>query len=63
MDDAETNQRLRDQIEEARHAWWAATEQGDDGLLYTDKIEDAMDDIWSAIGHADWTPDVAGGVR
>jgi hypothetical protein len=49
---------LRDQIEQARIAWWSAVEQGDNGLIYTDRIEDAMDDIWSAIGHADWTPDV-----
>lgn len=49
--------RLRGQIEEARNAWWSATEQGDNGLVYTDRIEDAMDDIWSAIGHVDWTPD------
>jgi hypothetical protein len=53
---AERN-RLRDKIEEARIAWWSATEQGDNGLIYTDRIEDAMDDIWSAIGHADWSPD------
>ncbi len=49
--------RLRGQIEEARTAWWSATEQGDNGLVYTDRIEDAMDDIWSAIGHVDWTPE------
>jgi hypothetical protein len=48
--------KLRDQIEEARNAWWSATEQGDNGLIYTDRIEDAMDDIWSAIGHAEWMP-------
>lgn len=48
--------RLRGQIEEARTAWWSATEQGDNGLVYTDQIEAAMDDIWSAIGHADWQP-------
>jgi PTH2 family peptidyl-tRNA hydrolase len=47
---------LRDRIEEARTAWWSATEQGDNGLIYTDRIADAMDDIWSAIGHADWEP-------
>lgn len=50
-------QNLRDKIEEARNAWWSATEQGDSGLIYNDRIEDAMDDIWSAIGHADWTPE------
>jgi len=54
--DEQEVERLRGQIEEARSAWWSATEQGDNGLIYTDKIEDAMDDIWSAIGHADWTP-------
>ena len=54
--DAQIIERLRGQIEEARNAWWSATAQGDSGLIYTDKIEDAMDDIWSAIGHADWTP-------
>ncbi|MEW1990742.1 hypothetical protein [Microbacterium sp. NPDC078849] len=62
-EDAQTIQRLRGQIEEARMAWWSATEQGDNGLVYTDKIEDAMDDIWSAIGHADWEPGAAGGAR
>ena len=50
-DDARTIERLQDQIKEARTAWFSATEPGDDGLLvYTDKIEDAMDEIWSAIG-------------
>lgn len=58
----ETILRLRAHIEEARNAWWSATTQGDNGLVYTDKIEDAMDDIWSAIGHADWTPDSVGEV-
>jgi hypothetical protein len=52
----EENLRLRGQIEQARNAWWSATEQGDNGLVYTDRIEDAMDDIWSAIGHAAWNP-------
>lgn len=61
--DAQVIERLRGQIEEARNAWWSATEQGDNGLVYTDRIEDAMDGIWSAIGHADWTPDAAGGAR
>ncbi|MDH5132860.1 MULTISPECIES: hypothetical protein [unclassified Microbacterium] len=55
--EARVIERLRGQIEEARMAWWSATEQGDNGLVYTDKIEDAMDDIWSAIGHADWEPE------
>lgn len=55
------NERLKAKIEEARAAWWSATEQGDNGLVYTDRIEDAMDDIWSAIGHADLTPDQKNG--
>lgn len=49
-------ERLQMQIEEARTAWWSATEQGDSGLVYTDRIEEAMDDIWSAIGGSDWVP-------
>jgi hypothetical protein len=49
-------EKLRGQIEEARSAWWSATEQGDNGLIYTDRVEGAMDETWSAIGHADWTP-------
>jgi hypothetical protein len=48
--------RLRAQVEAAREAWWSGTEQGDTGLVYTDRIEDAMDAIWDAIGHAEWTP-------
>lgn len=60
--DAEIIQKLRDQIEEARTAWWSAVEQGDDDLIYTDRIEDAMDEIWSAIGDAEWTPGEVGGV-
>src|SRR5690606_16504385 len=47
--------RLRAQVEAAREAWWSGTEQGDTGLVYTDRIEDAMDAIWDVIGHADWT--------
>lgn len=54
--ETETIERLRGQIGEARSAWWSATEPGDSGLIYTDRIEDAMDDIWGAIGHADWSP-------
>lgn len=54
--EAETIAKLRDQIEQARNAWWSATEQGDNGLVYTDRIEDAMDEIWNAIGDAGWLP-------
>lgn len=49
-------ERAQMQVEEARTAWWSATEQGDSGLVYTDRIEDAMDEIWSAIGSSDWLP-------
>lgn len=53
---SEESAELRARIERAREAWWSATEQGDSGLVYTDRIEDAMDAIWDEIGHADWTP-------
>jgi hypothetical protein len=55
-DQRDTIVKLSDQIEEARTAWWSAVTQGDNGLIYTDRIEDAMDDIWSAIGDAEWVP-------
>jgi len=52
----EEAQELRARLEQAREAWWSATEQGEKGVVYTDRIESAMDDIWSEIGDATWTP-------
>lgn len=36
-------------IAEVTEAWWSGTEPGDDGILYTDQVEAAMDAIWAAL--------------
>lgn len=59
--DESPTERLRDERDEAlatlakvREAWWSAAEQGDTGIVYTERVEQAMDDIWTAI--ADESP-------